>query len=148
MSTKKQLVELCHNLVDKRIFGYKNEIDHLRDAIENSDKAKDDDEDSGQSKLSEDLEKNMGYLADAKRSKDYLNLIRLDTKQDTIALGSIVKTNSAIFFIAISLGKVNLDNLDYFIISIQSPIGQHLKGKRKGDSFSYNDSHYKILEVN
>lgn len=147
MSIKVQLLELCNQHVNKRIQDYKNEIDLIKESIESNDKVSNEEDDSGNSKLLNDLEKNMTYLHDAQKMREQLQLIRPNLVSENAVLGSIVKTDSLSFFIAISMGKVVVDNKDYFVISMASPIGQLVKLKSKGFQFECNGSKYTITEV-
>ncbi|WP_179375802.1 hypothetical protein [Winogradskyella wichelsiae] len=147
MKIKTQLLDLCNLLVNKRIKDYKNEIDLIKESIESNDKVSNEQDDSGNSKLLDDLEKNMNYLGDAQKNKDYLQLIRPNLVSEQVVLGSIVKTDSLSFFIAISIGKIEIETQDYYIISLQSPIGQHVKSKSKGHQFEFNSKRYTITEV-
>lgn len=147
MKIKTQLLELCSLYADKRITGYKNEIELIKDAIENNDKVSNEDDDSGNSKLLDDLEKNMSYLNDANKMRDHLKLVRPNLVSDIVVLGSLVKTDSITFFIALSIGKVEVDGFEYYVISLASPLGQLLKHRRKGDRFQFNDKSYVINEV-
>lgn len=147
MKVKTELLELCNQQVNKRINDYKNEIDLIKESIESNDKVSNEQDDSGNSKLLDDLEKNMNYLNDAIKTRERLQLIRPNLVSETVVLGSIVKTDSMSFFIAISLGKVTLKDEDYFIISMMSPIGQLIKSKTKGYQFEFNSKKYTITEV-
>lgn len=147
MNIKRDLLELCNQHANKRIADYKNEIELIKESIESNDKVSNEEDDSGNSKLLDDLEKNMNYLNEAQKTKERLQLIKPNLVSDAAVLGSLVKTDSISFFLAISIGKVILKDEDYYIISIQSPIGQLLKTKKKGDQVEFNGKHYKILEV-
>jgi hypothetical protein len=147
MKIKTQLLELCNQHVNKRIKDYRSEIDLIKESIESNDKVSNEEDDSGNSKLLDDLEKNMNYLNDAQQANDRLKLIRPNLVSDSIVLGSLVKTDTISFFIAISIGKVELENTDYYIISMQSPIGQLMKSKSKGHQFEFNGKKYVITEV-
>ncbi|MDH7913909.1 GreA/GreB family elongation factor [Winogradskyella sp. SYSU M77433] len=147
MKIKRDLLDLCNQHANKRIADYKNEIELIKESIESNDKVSNEEDDSGNSKLLDDLEKNMNYLNEAQKTKERLQLIKPNLLSDTAVLGSLVKTDSISFFLAISIGKVTLEDEDYYIISIQSPIGQLLKTKKKGDQVEFNGKHYKILEV-
>ena len=61
--------------------------------------------------------------------------------------GSLVNTSSGDFYIAISMGLVTRDQMEYFIVSSDSPIGRELLGKRKGDSFVWNSRSGTILSI-
>jgi hypothetical protein len=147
MKVKTELLELCNQQVNKRINDYKNEIDLIKESIESNDKVSNEQDDSGNSKLLDDLEKNMNYLNDAQKTRERLQLIRPNLVSESVVLGSIVKTDSMLFFIAISLGKVTLKDEDYYIISMMSPIGQLIKSKTKGYQFEFNNKKYTITEV-
>ncbi|MEL0642965.1 hypothetical protein V6251_01135 [Olleya sp. Ti.3.14] len=147
MTIKQQLLQICNEQVGKRITDYKNEIDLIKESIESNDKGSSDDDDSGNGKLLNDLEKNMGYLNDARKTQDYLKLVKANLLSTSAALGSLVKTDSLHFFISISAGKIQIDNQDYYAISLQSPIGQLLKQKSAGDIFEFNGTKYTVTEV-
>ena len=147
MKIKSHLLEICNKQVNKRIADYKNEIDLIKESIESNDKVSNEEDDSGNSKLLDDLEKNMNYLNDAIRTKENLQLIRPNLVTETVVLGSIVKTDSISFFIANSVGKVDVDGSDYYIISMLSPIGQLIKSKTIGHHFEFNGNKYIITEI-
>lgn len=147
MTTKQQLLQICNTHVENRIKDYKNEIELLKESIENSDKPNNEDDDSGNGKLMSDLEKNIGYLNEARTTQEYLKRVKTNLLTPTVALGSIVKTDSLQFFIAISLGKIELDGDAYYVISLQSPIGQLLMQKTVGDRFDFNGTKYTITKV-
>lgn len=147
MKIKTQLLELCQQYAEKRVLGYRKEIDLIKESIESNDKVSNEEDDSGNSKLLDDLEKNMNYLNDANKMREQLKLVRPNLVSDVAVLGSLIKTDSITFFIALSIGKVELDHSEYFIISLASPIGQLLKHRKKGDRFVFNDKSYVIQEV-
>lgn len=147
MKLKKELLDICLQDVGKRISNYKNEISFIKESIESNDKISDEEGESGNSKLLEDLEKNLNYLNEAQKVREYLNLIKPNVVSKTVVLGSIVKTDSINFYIAISKGKVTVNNEDYYIISIQSPIGQLIKSQSVGYKFEFNGKSYKIKNI-
>ena len=147
MTTKQQLLQICNTHVENRIKDYKNEIELLKESLENNDKPNNEDDDSGNGKLMNDLEKNIGYLNEARKTQEYLKHVKTNLLSSNVALGSLVKTDSLQFFIAISLGKIELDGDTFYVISLQSPIGQLLKQKTVGDRFEFNGTKYTVTEV-
>lgn len=147
MNIKTQLLELCNQYANKRVSGYRNEIELIKESIENNDKVSNEEDDSGNSKLLDDLEKNMNYLNDANKMREQLKLVRPNLVSDVAVLGSLVKTDSMTFYIALSMGKVELEGSEYYIISLASPLGQLLKLRKKGDQFKFNDKNYTIKDV-
>ncbi len=147
MNTKQRLLEVCNEYVDKRINDYKNEIQLIKESIASNDKGNSEDDDSGHGKLLNDLEKNMGYLNDARNTKDYLKQIKTNVESKEAIIGSIVKTNVMSFYISTSIGKITIDNHDYYAISVNSPIGQLLINKPVNASFEFNKNKYVINEI-
>ena len=59
MKLKQELLDICLQDVSKRISHYKNEISFIKESIESNDKISDEEGESGNSQLLEDLEKNL-----------------------------------------------------------------------------------------
>ncbi|SMG28114.1 3-oxoacyl-ACP synthase [Sphingobacterium psychroaquaticum] len=97
--------------------------------------------------IQQDLTRYQGQLLHAK--KDRVILEQLDPLQTTgtIVLGSLVTTNKAAYFMAISLGKLHVEGHDYMAISAASPIGQLFMGKQVGDVIDFNGAKQQILAV-
>jgi hypothetical protein len=147
MTTKQQLLQICNERVDKRINDYKEEIKLIKESIESNDKVSSDEDDSGNAKLLNDLEKNMTYLNDAQKVKEHLKLIKTNVPSNNAVLGSIIKTDSISFYLSTSIGKIDLDDTVYYAISLNSPIGQLLKNKSRNDRFEFNQNKYVITEI-
>ena len=147
MSIKQDLLQVCLDHVNKRIYNYRIEMDTIRDSIENNDKSSDEDDDSGNGKLLNDLEKNAQHLNDASKMLEILKQINPKIQNEVAALGSLVYTESNIFFLSVSVGKIDFENSSYFAISLQSPIGMLLKNKKKGDHINFNGASYTITNI-
>jgi transcription elongation GreA/GreB family factor len=147
MKIKTELLQACLDYANKRIDNYKNELSTIKESIESNDKAGDDDDDSGNGKLFNDLEKNSQHLNDAQKMLDSIKAISPNVVSEHVVLGSFVKTTTNHFFLSISAGKIDLDNLSVFAISPSSPIGALLINKRKGDVVQFNNNSFTITEV-
>ncbi|HMR15362.1 hypothetical protein [Mariniflexile maritimum] len=147
MTTKQKLLQICNERVDKRINDYKEEVNLIKESIASSDKSSSEDDDAGHGKLLNDLEKNMAYLNDAKKTKEYLSTIKTNIDSKDAMLGSIVKTNIMNFYIATSIGKIELDDAVFYAISVNSPIGQLLINKTVNAQFEFNQNKYIISEI-
>ncbi len=147
MKIKNELLQACLEYANKRIDNYKNELSTIKESIESNDKGGDDDDDSGNGKLFNDLEKNSQHLNDAQKMLDSIKAISPNVVSEQVVLGSFVKTTTNHFFLSISAGKIDLDNLSVFAISPSSPIGALLINKRKGDVVKFNNNSFTITEV-
>ena len=147
MSIKQELLQVCMDYVNKRIYNYKLEMDTIKESIENNDKGSSEDDDSGNGKLLNDLEKNAQHLNDATKMMETLKQINPKIQNESGTLGSIVYTQTNTFFLSVSVGKIELENSSYFAISLQSPIGMLLKNKTKGDQINFNGTLYTITNI-
>ena len=147
MTTKQRLLEVCNAYVDKRINDYKSEINLIKESIASNDQNSDEDDDSGNGKLFNDLEKNMVHLNDANKTKEHLKHIKTNIESSDVILGSIVKTESMNFYMSTSIGKIELDSEVYYAISSNSPIGKLLMNKTVNETFEFNQKKFTIKEI-
>lgn len=146
MKVKSEVLQACMDYANKRIANYKNEIETIKESIESNDKSGDED-DSGNGKLFNDLEKNSQHLIAAQKMLESLKNISPKMVSDKVMLGSLVKTTTSNFFMAISAGKIDIESMSVFAISLNSPIGMLLKNKVKGDQVDFNGNIFTITEV-
>lgn len=102
---------------------------------------------TGRAMMQLEIEKNSIQLTEAMKLKQVLNQINPDEKADTVKLGSLVITDQANFYIAISAGMLTLDGKNYFSISPTSPVGAQLMNKKVRSSFTFNGKTYTIDNV-
>ena len=92
-------------------------------------------------------------LADAQRMKQELEQIDLGTSAGVVRAGSVVATSGATdgrpvtFFLSISAGRVVAEGREYMAVSVASPIGTLLRGKRTGDTVTFNRMTYVIEQI-
>jgi len=94
-----------------------------------------------------ELENNQKQLQQNLALKQELSKINLEREYASVNFGSLVITNKGKYFISIGIGKVEIDGEIVFAISLASPIGQQLKGKKKGDVITFNGNQIEILDV-
>lgn len=128
---------------------YKTSIDDFRNSEMN---VNEDQYDYNQGSLDSGSNEMINKLADELNFvlEEMDRLIGLKTNlkiTDHIALGSIVKTDKRNFFPSVSIEEFDVDGIEFFGISSKAPLFQEMKGKEKGDSFSYKGKNYAILEV-
>ena len=76
-----------------------------------------------------------------------LKSIDLTKKNKAVSFGSLVFTNQGIYFISIGIGQYTFDNNSYYVISLESPIGQLLHNKLVGNGFLFRNNNYKIYKI-
>lgn len=76
------------------------------------------------------------------------SLIKIIISDSKIArTGSLVYANNNYYFLATSIGQVKINNKTIMVVSINSPIGKLLVGKKEQDLFLFNGQQIKVIEV-
>jgi hypothetical protein len=64
-----------------------------------------------------------------------------------VEFGSVVETELQKVFVSIGLGKVLIENDQYFAISTKVPFFEAMKGKTKGAVFEFRGKNIRILDI-
>lgn len=86
-------------------------------------------------------------LAALKNDFETINSIDFNLKVDKVIQGSLVETSTGWFLISIGLGKITVDGKSLFCISINSPLGQELKGKSVAEAYLINGKTAQIRSI-
>ena len=148
MSTnKKELYLKCLDAVNEQIEKYEEEMDMIRESMDSNDVKTDYDEDN-RGQLLGDFEKNANYLNKARQMKETLTSIDQEYHSTSVDFGSLVETDKSYYYISVPLGAIQMeDGSTIMAISTEAPIYTELKGKKEGDTFTYNDRDFKVVEV-
>jgi hypothetical protein len=146
-SLKEQLHALCVQYIQTR-------MQEAGQAFKAAEQAQNDDTKSsagdkyetGRAMMQQEKDRNTIQLNEANKLMVALNTV--GTNPSTIAeTGSVVITDNGSFYIAISAGKLSVDEAEYFAVSPSSPVGLKMKGLKAGDGFEVNGKKYRILEI-
>jgi transcription elongation GreA/GreB family factor len=125
-----------------------NRIENIQESLQSETKSSAGDKhETGRAMLQLEREKAGNQLKDIQLQQEIFSRVNIQTTSEVVCLGSLVKTNVATYFIAISVGKLAIDEIRYFAISPSSPIGQMLLGKAVDDQFSFNGVEQQIIEI-
>lgn len=145
---KKDLHQQLIDLALKKIDGSKDALKIAQEsANEESRSTAGDKHDTAKAMAQLEVEKAGKNLIENEKLLKQLQQIDPSKKLNHVQLGAVVITKSANYFISSSLGKTVLADQTYFAISIVSPIGQAMKGLKKGDSFLFNGKKTELVEV-
>lgn len=92
-------------------------------------------------------EKYSQQLSESMELRRRANSIPLDQTFEEIRTGSIACTSMGNFFIAVSAEEIEIDDEEYIPISLASPIGEALHGKKSGESVPFRNRTITILDV-
>lgn len=133
--------------VNKRIKRYQEELDMIKESMDANDIKTDYDEDN-RGKLLGDYEKNTEFLNDSRKMKEKLSTIDKNHYREQIDFGSVIETSKNYYFISVPIGKINMsDGSTVYAISTEAPVFEVMKGKKAGDSFTFNNETFKIEAV-
>lgn len=145
---KEKLYKHCLAHIEQRIANSKKAMEEAQAAANEESKSSAGDKfETGRAMMQRERDKNAKQLTEAVHIKQVLKQINWERKTDTVEAGSLVITNQGAFFISISVGKIILDETIYFAISMATPIGKLLQGKRVGEEASFNERSYRVEEI-
>ncbi len=98
---------------------------------------------------SEDVSLLNEQLQFANREMEELNRIKAlaDTVHHQAEFGAVVETDKKIFFVSASLERIDVDGKAVYGMSLRSPIFLAMKGKKKGEQFSFKGKKYTIQNI-
>jgi transcription elongation GreA/GreB family factor len=147
-AVKEQLYARCQAYVAGRIATAQQAIETAQQSANEETKSSVGDKyETTRAMMQLEIEKNSIQLNESIKLKQALEKINIDSRAEAVQSGSLVITDTAIFFVAISAGKISLDKKDYLVISPSSPIGSKLIGLKAGDSFDFNGKKQRVLEI-
>lgn len=148
MKKREELLKSCHTYVNERILRLEASVRDLEHDLGNETKSSAGDKyETSREMINAEISQLERQLKEFKKLKGILSLPQLQKASTAIQLGSIVKTNTANYFLAIPVREVNIDKEKFYAIGINSPMAQLLNGKQKGDVFTFREKEVKILDV-
>jgi hypothetical protein len=76
-----------------------------------------------------------------------LKKINITKIHKIVEFGALVITNKQNMFVSTSLGKITIDNKDFYAISNQVPIYKAMENLKKGDKFIFNGNDFIIENI-
>lgn len=148
MSIKEQLFEECKKYIDKRKQTIQDIIGSNKKALLSETKSSAGDKhETGRAMLQLEMEKASQQIVVVQNMEQVLHKINITKTSEVVCLGSIVYTNKATYFLAVSVGQVFIDKTPFFVVSSASPIGKVLLGKRVGDVIIFNGQQINIEQI-
>lgn len=137
-----------HTLLQRRLYGIVHELESTL-AARNSDtkSSAGDKHEVGRAMVQQELDKLEEQRAKLIALQQEVDRVPLDRVYDRGAFGSLVSTTSGTYFIAVGLGSIEVDGEAIYAISLASPIGQLLKGKKVGDDVTFGDRTFRLLRI-
>lgn len=145
---KKKIIQALVSEIDEKILNLEESLMSALESRDNETKSSVGDKyETGRAMVQMEIEKNQAQLNKLKAMR--AEILKIDQEKTcTIAeIGAIVETNLNVFFLAVAFGKINLEGRDIYCISMASPFGKQLGGKKIGDQFVFQNKKYKLAKV-
>jgi len=143
---KKKLYEACLLFVNKKYNTITTSIESNKKALFSETKSSvGDKHETGRAMLQLEMEKAGQQLTSVVEMKKVLEKIDIQKKADIGCLGSLIVTNKATYYLAISVGEITINKSKFYAVSSNSPIGKQLLGKKIGEVVAFNQA--LILEI-
>lgn len=145
---KEELYNLCLTFVEQRLLTVNKTILDIQNSLQSETKSSAGDKhETGRAMLQLEREKAGHQLAEIEKQKQILQKINIESKHQKVALGSVIKTTQANYFIAVSAGEIVVDKTKYYAISAATPIAQLLLSKGVDDAIIFRDNKFKIKDI-
>lgn len=145
---KEKLFNACEDFLNDRQYVIENTISEILKALESETKSSAGDKhETGRAMLQLEREKAGQQLGEVENLREQLKKIDTQSKHNIIALGSVIHTSGHNYFIAISAGKLNIEDTSYYAISVATPMAKVLLGKQVGDFINFREASFKILAI-
>ena len=145
---KQRLLTYCLTLANKRTIALENELNASREGSQSESKSSAGDKhETGRAMMHLEQEKLHKQLAEAQTVVADLERIDASAAHTQIGLGTLVKTDKAMFLLAAGIGKVEFEGATYFVVSTKAPIAAQFLRKSVGDKVNMNGTVYDIQSV-
>lgn len=139
MTTKLQLHQHCLQLAQEQVDRLLTIQAELKDALGSESKSTAGDKhETGRAMIQLEQERAGEQLRQAEQQLSSLLIINPKQSSQMVQTGSLVLTNTGVFYISVGLGKVLLDDKTYFVVSPNAPVAMALLGKKAGEETVVN----------
>lgn len=145
---KSEIVAAVKAEFDRRLLELKEQTLALQHDVANESKSSAGDKhETARAMMNLEQEKLERQYQELMTMKDRFDKINFESPIDKIQLGSLIETNKGFFLLSVGLGKVKTNKQDLMLLSLQSPLGEVLFGKRVGDFVMLNKLEYIVIKV-
>jgi hypothetical protein len=145
---KEELYLIASQQVEERLKQNKLVLKELKESAGSETKSSAGDKhETGRAMVHLEQEKMAQQFANNQTIKNVLDQIDPQITNSSIAFGSLVITDKLRFFIAVALGKIQLNGFDYYLVSKTSPLAKQFIGNKKGNVVQFKGQQYLIHET-
>lgn len=148
MITKTDVYEACQEVIKQRISFLKNLLEELQQGTLNDAKSSAGDKhETAISNMQLEQEKLNKQLAAANEQYSQLVKVSPHLVNQQISAGALAQTNHGWIYVSVSLGKILVDDTEFFCVSHNAPIALALKGKKVGETATVLNKQYQVEKL-
>ena len=145
---KEKIYNYCVSNLLEKLKVFEKKIQGLSDDLNSESKSSAGDKyETGRAMIQLEREKLGVQLAETESNYRKILILKNNHSSVIVGVGSLVITNKANYYIAISIGECKLGGESYYCISPQSPIGTLLLGKKLGERIDFNNNISTVLSI-
>ena len=148
MVNKEQLYKHCLELVRIKTADIQSAIRAAEESSEGETKSSAGDKyETAREMMKQELDRLGRQLREAQLLEQRLQKIDPHKVFEEVRQGSLVQTDAGSYYLAVALGKINLEGQEIVVLSPEAPMARLLLGRKKGDVLSWNDKKMKLLRI-
>jgi len=145
---KSEIINACRHSLEGKIDSLQTIMQELSEAANSDVKSSAGDKhETSRAMVQLEQEKTGTQLKEAEEQLADFIKKEFDKQSTAIGQGSLVETDKGYFFIAGSIGKIEVNGKTVFVISNQSPLALALQGKKQKDTVVFNGVSYILITV-
>jgi transcription elongation GreA/GreB family factor len=145
---KEKILENLREIISGRIQNAKTAMDSAQEAANSEGKSSAGDKYETSRAMGQiDRDMYARQMMNAVKEMEILQKIDAAKKSNLVGLGSLVNSSNGYYFVAISIGNMDVSGKYIGVISQNTPVGQALMGKKAGDYFSFLGQSHQIISV-
>ena len=145
---KEALLKALHEQIELRLQNAQKAMEAAEDSRNNETKSSVGDKyETGRAMMQEEYDRNKVSYLKAKQSQTKLREIKINPTTNVVEQGSLIHTNYGIFFLSIGVGKVIIEDLTIYCLSMEAPLGKNLLNKNVGDEVNFLNKTFIIKDI-
>jgi transcription elongation GreA/GreB family factor len=135
MPPKPHFHQVCLNQLQAKIDRLNRSIAEAQQAASEDTKSSAGDKfETSREMMKQEINKLNAQLSQAVKMQQQLGQVNPEASKETVGFGSLVQTNEGLYYFSVSLGKVEVAGQSCFALSMASPLGKALAGKKAGEA--------------
>lgn len=102
---------------------------------------------TGREMMQREMDKCSALMDQNKHSLQIIQHVPIHRTYESVEKGALIITDKGMYYMLVGLGKISLDQNDYFAISPESPIGSLFLGKKVGEFILLRDQKIHIKGI-